>query len=480
VTGHAAAPRSRTARIARAAGVVWAAAAAFAPAPAHASGLSNPHISDAHGQPELANPYAVYYNPGALGGVRGTELVVDGALVVGFTRYDRTGPLSPSSSNTASDPNRAAYEASNTGANSAASAGGIPFLGLATDFGSKTFFGGLAAYAPFGGSVKWDKASRYAGSTLLPGAVDGPQRWQSISVNDASVAGTAAFGVRIVPGLSLGVGLTLYSHSIALDKALDSDGSDDVTAPNGDLKEGRALLQVSGLDAGFSGGVYWEPDPGGSLRLGASYISQPGLGSMRLKGTLEQKIGITPSASTDVDVLEAYPDVVRLGAAYRASADVDLRVHGEFSRWSVFQNVCVVHTGMPCDLNADGSAKTPGAIIANVPSDFRNAFAVHAGVGYWPAKRTEIFFDAGVDSSAVPATSLGTTIFDSFKILGTVGLRHRVSERVFLAGSYTAVYYLPVTVTGETESKAPSDVPNANGSYASHLSFFDLSGTFVF
>jgi long-chain fatty acid transport protein len=472
---------SRCSRFVRAslAAFAFVVALALAPAAARASGLENPHVSDAHGQPALANPYAVYFNPGALGGVHGTVLVVDGAVVVGFTRYDRTAPLSPSASNTATDPNRAAYEASNTGTNTAASAGGIPFLGVASDFGSRTFFGGLAAYAPFGGSVKWDKASRYAGSTLLPGAVDGPQRWQSISVNDASVAATTAFGARLGLGLSVGVGLTLYSHSIALDKALDSDGSDDVTAPNGALKEGRGLLEVRGLDAGVSGGLYWE-DPDRRLRLGASYTSQPGLGEMRLKGTLQQKIGITPSATTDVDVLQSYPDIVRLGAAYRASPGVDLRLQGEFARWSVLDNECVVHTGSPCNLNPDGSSKTPGQVIANIPSGFHDAYAVHAGVGYWPAKRTEIFFDAGVDSSAVPATSLGTTLFDSFKILGTVGLRHRVSERVFLAGSYTAVYYLPVTVTGETESKAPSDVPNANGSYASHLSFFDLSGTFVF
>lgn len=452
---------------------------AFAPGVARASGLENPHISDAHGQPALANPYAVYFNPAALGGVHGTQLVADGAVVVGFTRYDRTAPLSPSASNTPSDPNRAAYVASNTGPNTAVGVSGIPFLGVASDFGSKTFFGGLAAYAPFGGGVKWDKASRYAGSSLLPGAVDGPQRWQSISVNDASLAGTAAFGARLGRGLSVGAGLTLYSHSIALDKALDGDGSDDVTAPNGGLKEGRALLQVSGLDAGVSGGLYWE-DPSGALRLGASYTSQPGLGEMRLKGTLEQKIGITPSATTDVDVLQSYPDIVRLGAAYRASGSVDLRLHGEFARWSVLQNECVVHTGMPCAINPDGSSKTPGAVISNIPSDFHDAFAVHAGVGYWPAKRTEIFFDGGVDSSAVPASSLGTTLFDSFKILGTVGVRHRFSERIFVAASYTGVYYLPVTVTGETESKAPSDVPNANGSYASHLSFCDVSGTFVF
>ena len=361
-----------------------------------------------------------------------------------------------------------------------ASAGGIPFLGVASDFGSKTFFGGLAAYAPFGGSVKWDQASRYAGSTLLPGAVDGPQRWQSISVNDASLAATAAFGARLGQGLSVGVGLTLYSHSIALDKALDGDGSDDVTAPNGGLKEGRALLQVSGLDAGVSAGLYWE-DPGGATSP-RGVVHEPA-GSRRdapqgnARSRRSASRPLPPPTSTCSSRTRTSSDSVRHTGRAPAStcASTASSLDGRCSRTSAsFTQGCLATS------IRTARRRLPAQVISNIPSDFHDAFAVHAGVGYWPAKRTEIFFDAGVDSSAVPARSLGTTLFDSFKILGTVGVRHRFSERVFVAASYTGVYYLPVTVTGETESKAPSDVPNANGSYASHLSFFDVSGTFVF
>jgi long-chain fatty acid transport protein len=315
----------------------------------------------------------------------------------------------------------------------------------------------------------------------LPGALDGPQRWQSISVVDASVALSAAFGVRLLDErLSLGLALTEYSHQVKLDKAFNSDGSDDVTGPNGVLKEGRAYLNVSGIDAGASIGVYVVPDRDRKLRLGVSYTSQPGFGQMRLPGTLDQRLSITPPGTTGVDLLQTYPDIVRLGAAYQVSDDVDLRLHGQYVRWSVFDDACVVHRGKPCDLNPDGSAVTQGQIIANDEAHFHDAVAMHAGVGYWPQPHAEVFADAGFDTSAEPSDTQGRTLFDSFKVLGSVGLRYALSEHLAVAGSYTAVYYLPLTVTSQRQWKPPSGVPFANGSYASHLQFLDVNATVAF
>ncbi len=320
-------------------------------ASASASGFLNPVVSDPHGQPDLANVYAVDFNPAALGGLRGTNVVLDGSLAVSYIAFDRTAPLSNGPSNTPSSPTWAAYVASNTGKNTAANAGFFPFVGASSDFGSRSFFAGIAVYAPFGGSIKWQQASRWANDAAVPGAVDGPQRWQSVSVVDATVATTAALGARVLDErLSFGAALTVYSHTVKLNKAFNNDGSDDITGPTGVLKEGRAYLDVSGVNVGASFGVYYEADRARRLRLGASYTSQPGFGVMHLPGTLEQRLGITPSGTTDVDLVQSYPDIVRLGAAYRVSDDVDLRLHGQYVRWSVFTNACLVHRGMPCDL----------------------------------------------------------------------------------------------------------------------------------
>jgi long-chain fatty acid transport protein len=461
----------------RVAAASLAALAALFPArAASASGFLNPFVCDPHGQPELANVYAIDFNPAALGGLRGTNLVADGALALGYVAFDRTQPLSPSPANTPSSAYQAQYVATNTGKNTATGTGLIPFLGASSDFGSKTFFAGVGVYAPFGGSIKWQHASRWAGDSTFPGAVDGPQRWQSVSVVDASVAGSAAFGARLLDDrLSIGAAITAYSHTIQINKAFNNDGSDDVTGPTGVLKEGRAFLNVSGVNAGASLGVYLEPDDARRVRLGVSYTSQPGFGSMRVPGTLQQRLGITPPGTTDVDLLQAYPDIVRLGAAYRVSDDVDLRLHGQYVRWSVFTNACVVHRGLPCDLNPDGSAVRQGQIIANDPAHFNDAVAVHAGVGYWPLRRAELFADLGLDTSAVPNDALGRTLFDSFKVGGTLGLRYALSRRVFVGGSFTEIYYLPVTVTSQRQEQTPSAVPFANGSYASHLTFADAN-----
>ncbi|MGH7437910.1 MAG: OmpP1/FadL family transporter [Polyangiaceae bacterium] len=465
----------------------WAASAfaclawSLAPGAARASGLLNPFVGDPHGQPGLANVYAVDFNPAALGGMRGTNLVADGALDVSYIAYQRTAPLSFGPADGAAGVNGPLYAASNTGKNTAQNAGFVPFLGASTDFGSRLFFAGVGLYAPFGGSIKWQPASRWANAAALPGAVDGPQRWQSISVVDTSVAVSAAFGVRILDGrLSLGLAVNGYDHSVQINKAFNSDGTDDETGPTGVLKEGRAYLNVSGVNAGVTAGLYAEPDAARRWRLGVSYASQPGFGQMRLPGTLEQRLGITPSASTDVDLLQTYPDIVRLGAAYRLSDDVDLRLHGEYVRWSVFTSACVVHRGDACDVNPDGSAVHQGQIIANGIASFNDAFAVHAGVGYWPRRHLETFADLGIDTSAVPNDAQGRILFDSLKVMGTLGLRYAFSDRFALAGSYTLLQYTSMTVTSQKQWQPPSGNPFANGSYASHVELVDLNASVSF
>src|SRR5258708_39644544 len=56
---------------------------------ASASGFLNPRLADAHGHPALANPYAIYFNPAALGGIEGTQIVLDGTLAYRHVTYNR-------------------------------------------------------------------------------------------------------------------------------------------------------------------------------------------------------------------------------------------------------------------------------------------------------------------------------------------------------------------------------------------------------
>ena len=171
-------------------------------APAKASGFLNPRLADPQGHPALANPYALYFNPAALGGIQGTEIVVDGTLAYRTVDYDRAASaLSPSSPGAASDPS---YRAANTGAAHAANLVTIPFLAASSDFGTRQFFAGVGAYVPFGGAVDFDQGA--SGGSQARGASDGAQRWAVINGVQRSLYTTGAVGFRIPEvGLSFAI-----------------------------------------------------------------------------------------------------------------------------------------------------------------------------------------------------------------------------------------------------------------------------------
>src|SRR5262245_25330885 len=102
---------------------------------AEASGFLVPRIADPHGHPALSNPYAVYFNPAALGGIEGTQVVLDASLASRTVDVDRAASgLSPPLAHPPQDPT---YRASNTGASHAANIAAIPFVGASSDFGRK-------------------------------------------------------------------------------------------------------------------------------------------------------------------------------------------------------------------------------------------------------------------------------------------------------------------------------------------------------
>jgi long-chain fatty acid transport protein len=137
---------------------------------AHASGYLTARFGSDHGSPAAPNPYAVYFNPAAIGGIEGTQIVGDLSLGVRSVTYDRgNDALSPSSPSLANDPQ---YVAANTGRAKLLNVVPLPYLGAASDLGTKNLRVGYALYVPFGGMADWHKrtATDYA-----PGAYDGPQ-----------------------------------------------------------------------------------------------------------------------------------------------------------------------------------------------------------------------------------------------------------------------------------------------------------------
>lgn len=457
-----------------------AALVSLAPQQATASGYLTARFGSDHGTPAAPNPYAVYFNPAAIAGVTGTQIVADLSLVVRSVTYDRSAQaLTPASPVSLNDPN---YVRSNTGKANLNNVLPLPFLGAVSDLGTKKLRVGYAFYIPFGGMATWNRRDAWEGNQAAPGAVDGPQRWHNISGSILAIYNTAALAYQISPQFSVGANVSAIYHHAETTRARTFDSSDDIRSPNGALKEGRSYINVSGFNLSAALGVYFTPND--RVKLGLSYTSQPGFGTTRMNGTLENQFGSDPlrAQATNVDLLQAYPDIIRFGAAFRTSQRFEIRFDADFVRWSTFKNQCLVNAGEACELDANGN-QTNGQVVLNVPREWKNAIGIRLGAAYWVTDELELFGSASLTTSAVPKTTIDASTIDSTRLYGALGARYEFSKTFALAGSYIPIYFLPVDTKGTSKHDnygLSSRSPSADGKYSSFIHMFNVNGTVSF
>jgi long-chain fatty acid transport protein len=453
---------------------------------AEASGYLTARFGSEHGTPATPNAFAIYFNPAALGGTTGTTLTGDVSLALRWVHYKRgADALSPSPNNRDALLADQTYVSANTGDANLLNLLALPFIGVNTDFGTKSIRAGYALYVPFGGLATWDKRNDLPGA---PGHSDGVQRWHNIAGQILAVYNTFAFAYVIGDtGLSLGVSVSPVIHHVATVRARTADDSDDIYQPsNKALKEGRSYLDASGVNLTGSAGIYWQGLDENRLKLGLAYLAQPGFGETRLSGTLDGRSGAA-DVKQNIDFVQTYPDVIRLGGGYRLPGDqIELRSDFEFVRWSVFDKQCVVLEGKNCDI-ADNGAAAPGTnaadIVINIPRKWQNAVGYRAGVGYYATKELEIFGGAAFTTSAVPKATIDASTIDSFRVYGSLGARYEVSKHFAFAGSYNHIYFVPVNTNNanifDTQEK-PSKSPSADGKYNSQIGFLNVNVSYTF
>lgn len=462
------------------------AVAALAPGEAEASGYLTARYGADHGSPAQANTFAVYFNPAALGGTKGTTLTGDLSVLLRFARYNRpANALSPSNDDLLYDQ---AYLDANTGTASLTNVLPLPFVGINTDFGTENLRAGYAFYIPFGGSADW---TRREGIPGVPGTKDSVARWHNISGQILAIHNTFALAYRFHPRFSVGASVSPVIHRVTTVRARNSDGSDD-TVVNGQLVEGRSLLEASGFNLAATAGLYFEPVDG--LHLGLAYLSQPGFGETRLSGTLETKLGTNPVTKQDVDLLQSYPDIVRLGVDWRATDRLVLRADASYARWSVFKYQCVVNPGEKCAVADDGRDLSDGKVILNIPRRWHDSVGVRVGPGFFLNEQTELFGSLSLGTSPVPDETIDASTLDATRIYATLGAKYDFSKHLSLAGSYNHIYFFDVDTKGKSEVNIPahpanqpgggdynvSRSPSANGRYRSQIGFVNVNVAYTF
>lgn len=453
----------RFARIALGTAAVLAVAAAEPRA--HASGFETARFGGEQGSVVTTNPTALYYNPAGIGFSEGTHIFLDGNLALrNMTWTHALAPTDP--------PDPPGGEGANAGTAHLFNVFGGPALGVTTRLGSFAIGAGL--FVPFGGRESWDTNSRFVNSAF-PLAAAGVQRWHVIDGALTYIYGSVGAAYRIGP-LSVGVAGNLVLSSVSFSQAKNPTGAG---MPD-TAREGRVNLDVSGTTGSFGAGAMLEAVPE-HLWLAASYQSQPGVGPQTLDGTL----GITsPSVNTKYDVTftQALPDIVRAGVRWSPVGVLELRLFGEYTRWSVNRTQCVALKGHPCAVFPDGSDAS-GATVANYRRNWNDTYGVRAGVSYWVRPDIEAFAGTGFETAATPDATLEPSLADADNVELALGARVRLARWLYLAASYTQLQYFDRDNTGKStlaDAPVPTQQQDGGGRYTQWVGVFDLNTEMVF
>lgn len=460
---------------------------------ASASGILVARFGGEHGHPTTENPTAIYYNPAGLALGHGTRIYLDGTFALRMASYERPPEAidnpAPGGTGTPAD----AIEA-NSGKAELSNFVASPFAAVVTDFGVEGLGAGLAFYAPIGGAASWAKNEAYVGNEQYPGAEDGVARWWSMDGTIRSLYFTGAGAYRIAPAkLSIGVGVNVVISEASTIRARNSDGSDDMVLSSGGLQEGRSFVDAKSTDLALGAGLIWEPME--DFFVGASYQSQPGFGEIKLKGTLATALGQAPVGEpSDIELVQELPDVFRLGVRFVPMDKVQLRVFGEYARWSKFEKQCLLDAATEnrkCLFNEDGTIDEEGGgagVIQNIPRNWEDAFGVRAGGSYHLKPGVELYVGAGYDGNAVPDETLDPALMDMDKITASLGGRFRLMDGLFLSPTFTQVIYFERTIEPQPRDadgtrggfQPPSRQPDAAGTYNQSVSVLNIGAEYVF
>lgn len=440
---------------------------------AHASGFGIARFGGEHGTVVATNPTALYYNPAGIGFSTGTQLFLDGELALrGLEWTHRQGQ--------GDVPEPAGFEGASYGTGKAFNVFGGPMAGASFRVGDIAL--GAAAYAPFGGNEHFDRNERFAG-TQYPGAADGVARWHAYEASTLSIYGTIGAAYRIGP-LSLGVSANLVLSSISFARAQNPTG---VGGLNDLDREGRSKLDAHGVHGSFGLGAMFEALPD-TLWLAASYQAQPGLGTMKLDGTIDVDADLsTPNDSLvrDVTMHQALPDVFRIGARWKPSGTLELRLSGDFTRWSVLRTQCIAIPDQPCTVLPNGEAAPDSGVVVNLRRELKDTVGVRGGASYWFMPVLEGFAGVGYETAAVPDATLDPVLADANNVALAIGARLEVSETWFIALSYTHLQFFDRDNTGKSTLADPDLAlvtrrPDGGGLYKQWVGVIDANLTKTF
>jgi hypothetical protein len=401
---------------------------------ASANPLSLARFGGLRGDATYRGAYALYWNPAALADEPGWDLGVDAQLIARQASYDRDAALNHvPDSEVAANAGRATI--STVGVAPSVMARWGRRLG-AFDVGL-----GAGAFVESGGSANWDK--NFRAPPGAPGALDGPQRWSSISAQLLVVELGLGAGVRHrASGLSLGFTPILAIAQFSTVRARNLDQSEDLVDAAGNPKEGRAFFAGSGVAFSAILGARW--DLGRGFVLGASW--QHGA-RFSLDGDLRVVFGAQAPSSQHARLGLPIADQLRVSAALPATRWLTMRPTFEMAFWSILREHVF-------------ASAADGTVLLQIPRDSGDMLAGRLRADARVSGRWQLMFEVGLEKGPTPARTLEPGFGEGSSVQAGVGARVGLTHYVDLSASFLFHYFFPVTVGNSAQR------PTANGTYA--------------
>ena len=185
---------------------------------------------------------------------------------------------------------------------------------------------------------------------------------------------------------------------------------------------------------------------------------------------------------------QTLPDIVRLGLRYRPATDLELRLFGDFTRWSKFEQHCILRLGFTGDELAAICATDENEAFVNpetapevtqiLQRNWEDTFGVRLGGSYWFSSDFEGLLGFGYDGNAVPDDTLEPGLQDYEKFTASLGGRYELSDTLAVTLTATNVFYRErdtsdrITAdrgTAEVLIQPPSRQPSSAGIYNQNI-----------
>ncbi|HLK88386.1 MAG TPA: hypothetical protein VKZ18_00750 [Polyangia bacterium] len=429
----------------------------FASGRAAATPIDDPFVTGmSFSSPTAGDLGAIYWNPAALGLMRGFQL-----MVAGTARWSRVSvsraPIDPTTG-APGGPGATMATGSATATDFRQPFTWPPGPGsyLAIGYGSDRFTLAFAAYMPYLEQIHFPSPG--SGSP----ASDGPTRYQMLSLDLRNLALVPALAIRF--GNDFRVGLS--SGFLFSTGSLSFDEDTALTQPGGPgIAENPAAAAQYNIDSGqgigdakfsvtLGGGIYYRHK---NLEAGLSYQSHP-LGSpvagVEVAGdstTVIQPSG-RPGGGGPVtcagqsarcvfgDVVYRLPDVVIGGITWHLRPGLQLDVMARWIWTHEHDRIDIRLVGPTLD-----AAGLPQHIV--LYRGFHDVVDTRARIAYWWRERLRVGAELRVENGAVDNDAINAAAVDGFQIEPVVLAELRLGRRFWLGAGYGLTIMPSVTVT---------------------------------